>query len=151
MLEVSDQTWARFWSKVNKGTGCWEWTASLTGGGYGQFWSDPCSKRVDAHRWIAGVLWGPLVRTDVVCHRCDNPRCVRPSHLFVGTTGDNIRDMLDKGRGPTGVSNGMSKLTSEQVEDIRVSCEPRKSLADKYGVSVRHIYALRSGRYWKNE
>ena len=89
----------RFWSKVKIGTpeSCWEWTGSKTGTmGYGSFALN--GKATNAHRayWI--MTHGPLDRKMFVCHKCDNPPCVNPSHLFTGTALDNIRDCKAKGR-----------------------------------------------------
>lgn len=86
----------RFWSKVDKSGECWTWTAALRGSnGYGQFWDDG---PVFAHRfsWVMAV--GPIPSGMLVLHKCDNPRCVRPEHLFLGTHLDNARDRNAKGR-----------------------------------------------------
>lgn len=94
----------RFWSKVDRtGTGCWLWLASLTGAGYGQFWLN--GRREGAHRVAWELTYGPIPDGLLVCHDCpdgDNPRCVNPAHLFLGTTKDNADDMVAKGRGATG-------------------------------------------------
>lgn len=91
----------RFWSKVRIGDGCWEWQATRLPRGYGQF-----QFKLDGGKWrhhgAHRVAWmlerGPIPPGVQVCHRCDNPRCVRPSHLFLGTAADNVRDMDRKGR-----------------------------------------------------
>lgn len=102
--------------------GCWEWTASLTKG-YGQF---RLGKMFKAHRLSA--LWaGILPSMDsglLVCHHCDNPRCVNPKHLFVGSHKDNIQDSTKKGRqqpalAERGEANHQAKLTKQDVLDIR--------------------------------
>ena len=81
---------------TRKGRGCWEWTGAKSRAGYGQF--GYLGNWYRAHR-VAYLVWrGPLKRGLYVCHRCDNPGCVRPSHLFLGTNSDNIRDSLTKGR-----------------------------------------------------
>lgn len=85
----------RFWQKVRKSDGCWEWTARVSPEGYGEFWDD---RNVRAHRFSWSLVNGPIPDGLMVCHRCDNPRCVRPDHLFLGTNRENIRDMMAKGR-----------------------------------------------------
>ena len=76
---------------------CWEADCSSDRDGYGQLWRD--GKHYKAHRLQWEVCFGPIPRGMFVCHSCDNPICVRPAHLFLGTPKDNTRDMLNKGRG----------------------------------------------------
>jgi hypothetical protein len=90
----------RFWQYVHIATwpgACWEWTGGLFATGYGAF-SDRTSHATTAHRWLYEYLHGPLGSLCVL-HRCDNRRCIRPSHLWVGTARDNSHDMVAKGRG----------------------------------------------------
>ena len=87
----------RFWSKVDFSTpdGCWPWKGTRHDFGYGQIWVD--GRQRLAHRVVFELVYG--YQPDTVCHRCDNPPCVRPDHLFGGTQADNARDMWEKGRG----------------------------------------------------
>jgi hypothetical protein len=141
-LRLSEGELERFRQKFTVvESGCWEWIASISKYGYGRFSLDnrPCF----AHRVSYEHFVGPLAMGMCACHKCDNRKCVNPDHLFQGTKGDNIRDMISKGRrvlGPSyGERNGCSKLTDAQVEEIRTRYIPRKvtcsMLAREYGVS----------------
>lgn len=94
----------RFWAKATSGDGCWEWMGPRVGIGYGSFWAN--GKTVRAHRLAWELVNGPIPTGLSVLHRCDNPPCVRPDHLFIGTNADNSKDMVQKGRSPTGLRNG---------------------------------------------
>jgi hypothetical protein len=86
----------RFWSKVDKNGDCWEWTGTLSSGGYGRFRSH--GRLVNAHRFSWEDKFGPAPTGLYVCHRCDNPRCVRVEHLFLATPSENEKDCVRKGR-----------------------------------------------------
>lgn len=88
----------RFWAKVRKSDGCWEWTASRGIRGYGQFRLPRTRQMSGAHRVAYELSVGPIPEGMFVCHHCDNPSCVRPDHLFVGTNSQNILDAVRKGR-----------------------------------------------------
>lgn len=87
----------RFWAKVSKSDGCWEWIGRKDGGGYGKVY-DEGKRDLCAHRVAWALTYGPAPHDAQVLHRCDNPACVRPDHLFLGTNTDNMRDMVAKGR-----------------------------------------------------
>ena len=139
----------RFWPKVDKGDGCWEWNASRYPEGYGQFTIR--GKPVKAHRvswFLAHGEWP----TQHVLHHCDNPPCVRPDHLFEGSHADNMRDAASKGK-IIGFQKGVAhpwarKLTPEQVEEIRSSTDKRAVLAERYGVHWVTISRVKNGRAW---
>lgn len=99
----TDNVVERFFAKLNSPKdGCWEWTASLSKSGYGYFNTSekkPSSCRL-AHRVMWQIAYGEDPGKLFVCHKCDNPKCVRPSHLFLGTAKDNMQDCSQKGRHP---------------------------------------------------
>lgn len=87
----------RFWDKVVKTESCWLWDASVDRKGYGKI--NHNGKPKSAHRLSYEIAYGPIPEGMFVCHKCDNPPCVRPDHLFIGTNKDNMADMKSKGRG----------------------------------------------------
>lgn len=146
----------RFWSKVkrNPSTLCWEWMASRHPRGYGQFGVQ--GRSVKAHRYAYETQVGPIPSGMVVMHTCDNPPCVNPSHLRLGTQGDNARDMLAKGRrAPTfGERNTKAKLSQSDVDQIRARHAAgeanMRQLGDEYGVSDKTVWKLIHRLSWNH-
>lgn len=147
----------RFWSKVNKDTesGCWEWAfACKDKSGYGQTWWNGSLKR--AHRVSWELHNGPISRGLWVLHRCDNPSCVNPDHLFLGTHQDNMDDKNNKGRQVrlSGDRGGFNKLTIEQVLEIRDRYSngdvSHRELGQEYGVANSQISKIIRGVAWGN-
>lgn len=140
-----------FWnSVVDKATGCWIWSMYKNPDGYGQITVDGRSR--SAHRVSYAVNRGPIPEGWLVCHRCDNPSCVNPDHLFVGTNADNLGDMARKGRHKPckGEKHGRAKLTEADVIAIRASQGVSHSkLAAKFGISKTQITRIRGGEYWQ--
>ena len=109
-------------------------------------------KHVYAHRFVWETLNQPLTPGQCVLHRCDNPKCINPEHLFVGTQADNMKDMAAKGRGgaPRGAKHLSAKLTEEQAKYVLASSANSSALAKELGVTYQTIYALRTGITWKH-
>ena len=129
---------------------CLEWSDCKDDHGYGRLRHR--GKDTKAHRLAWELANGPIPFGMFVLHRCDNPPCCNPAHLFVGTQADNAQDMMNKGRcrsrGGRGELAGTAKLTSEQVVTIRASVEPSTSIAAKFGVTPGHIRAIRRRKAW---
>lgn len=139
----------RFWAKVKKGgpDDCWTWTGSTSARGYGQTSFGGFS--MFAHRVSWMIHFGPIPADMYVLHRCDNPPCINPNHLFLGTNQDNYDDRDAKGRVAHGERAAKAKLTAAQVMDIRASDEPDSVLGRRYGVYASTIRCARDGTKWK--
>ena len=150
----------RFWEKVdrsNEVNTCWLWTASRTSAGYGHI--NINGKMVLAHRLAWQFTCGPIPANLRVLHNCprgDNPACVNPAHLWLGTDADNIADMDAKGRGRRvrllGEQHGRAKLTEASVLEIRrlwaCRSESQRALARRFGVCGTAVRAILTGRNW---
>jgi len=139
----------RFWSKVRKTQTCWVWTACISGNNnYGSFKFE--GRMQPSHR-VAWVLkHGPIPDGLNVLHRCDNPPCVNPDHLFLGTHAENMADMRTKQRqvAPHGSAHGMSKLVEADVIAIRNDTRTHREIAADFGVDPTLIGHVKSGRIW---
>lgn len=171
----TDTVKSRFFKHINKDNknGCWEWIGSKTKrGNYGQFSLN--GKPVRAHRLSFEFENGPIPEGMFICHKCDNPACVNPDHLFLGTQKENMADCVLKGRNSPpphsigefhplklhperaahGEKHGCAKLTLVDVNDI---CEKarngstRQELADEYHVDKSSIYRIVHGKTWKRD
>lgn len=166
IMEERQSIEKRFWAKVKKLPGknaCWEWTGAYRGG-YSTFRVQ--DRQTAGSRVVYLLVFGRFAENLQVCHRCDNPRCVRPDHLFTGTPGDNLHDAVSKGRMANGVRNGshthpervprgqnhgMSKLTPMAVREIRkkvVKGISQRALGQEYGVSQRAVWAVIHQKTW---
>lgn len=134
---------------------CWEWQGTLSYSGYGVFTTEG-STRTLAHRFAYELAKGPIEHGLLICHTCDNRRCVNPAHLWAGTVADNNADCRAKGRAvvPTprsGELHSQCKLSAEQVARIR-EFPPGTTLteiADMFGVSFQHVSRIRRRDRWK--
>jgi hypothetical protein len=131
---------------------CWEWTALKVRKGYGVIRYN--GKKLRAHRLSYELHCGPIPAGLFVCHRCDNRGCINPSHLFLGTNTDNMRDMVSKGRHRLirlpGERNGQAKLTEAEARAILASKGKvrQEDLAERYGVSQSRISSIMTGKNW---
>lgn len=136
--------------KVEKTDGCWLWTGRLTAKGYGDF--SVKKKPVRAHRMSWNLFRGEIPLGMNVLHSCDNPTCVNPDHLFVGTQLANMHDMIAKGRKVVarGEQHGNSKLTVEQVAAIRESTGRGADIGKRYGIGAMQVSRIKRGLRWRN-
>lgn len=164
----SESITKRFWSKVDTSGGpdaCWLWVGGLNGKAkanhYGmlRLYGRKGIKKY-AHRLSWEIHYGPIPEGAEVCHNCpggDNPACVNPSHLFIGSHADNMRDMARKGRaggpGTPGTRHPMARLNESQVRSIRAavtSGETCPSVAVRYGLSRSTVQKIANRKLWKH-
>lgn len=165
--EPRSDAYLRFWQRVDRSAGCWEWRGQKQRQGYGQVgWA---GKRYSAHRFAWLIMYGPIPDGQAVCHRCDNPGCVRPDHLYLATAVENTRDMIRKGRHVQGdrhwtrqhpdrvlkrfgEQNPAAKLTEEQVRDIRLRYSAggvsMARLAAEFGVNPSTVFYIVRSVTW---
>lgn len=147
----------RFWKKVAVGRhcDCWEWLAFKNPKGYGMV-KDADGDSRPAHRVAYRLAVGPIPDKMHVLHRCDNPSCVNPSHLFLGTNFDNVADRVAKGRSGAlrGEGSPVSKLTADQVSDIRARYGGKRgeiiALATEFGVDRTNIAYILKRKTWRH-
>lgn len=153
-LKTLEQEVSRFWSKVIilSIDNCWEWQGGINHDGYGNFYTN--SDHIFAHIFSWESTFGKITNKDSrVLHKCDNPKCVNPNHLFLGTQQDNIQDMMNKGRQGHrfGRVNGRTVLSESDVYEIRKLREggmTYKGIAKKKNVSEGCVNHVLNGRHW---
>jgi hypothetical protein len=153
MSMLTEKELARFEAKFSRGDGCWEWTASRRPHGYGQF--NLRGMLCGAHRVAYEHYIGPIPSGLHVCHSCDNPICVRPDHLFLGTAAENQADCIAKGRqgdrgSPGGLRRG-GKLDHHKVVGVRVACLigiQQREVAGMFGISRNTVQRIFYGKLW---
>lgn len=147
----------RYLAKVLKSGGCWKWTGAKSPHGYGVIRGDASKRTVFAHRFSYEHFNGAIPEGLCVLHKCDNPECTNPDHLFVGTQKDNIDDMMRKGRKPQvvglkGQSSPRAKLTWGEVAEIKRMLSGGSSCASisrVFKVTPENISAIKTGKTWK--
>ena len=117
-------------------------------------WRNGAGEHELTHRAAYRMYKGHITQGAFVLHTCDNPRCVNPDHLYLGTQADNVRDMWDRNRAAPGVvkgtKHGMSVLTDEKVREIRDSKETGPAIAKRLGISTTTVYDVRNRKIWKH-
>lgn len=143
-----------FWDRVDTSGECWEWQGARTRDGYGVVSVFGNAER--SHRVAYILEYGRIPNGRIICHSCDNPSCVRPAHLFVGTDKDNSDDKKLKGRGVNGIhlgeKNPSSKVTWPIVAAIREEYTTgditQRLLAEKYGIVQSQVGRIVRGEHW---
>lgn len=153
----------RFWEKVDKTPGhgpngdCWVWTGARNPKGYGNFSSNKRFFKAHRHAW--SLFNGEIPKNIFVCHRCDNPSCVRPEHLFLGSNQDNLHDASLKGRMSSwqraqGEANGNSRIDRRAVRAIREAfenaCFSVKQLADGFNIGRSTVLHILNRETWRH-
>jgi hypothetical protein len=125
---------------------CWEWIGYKKKDKYGQFYFDSKAQQSNRVAWI--LTYGEIPKGLFVCHKCDNPSCCNPSHLFLGTNRDNIIDMYKKGRNTVKHDNQINakKLSHDNIVKIKSMKDHRKKIAVRFGVTQGTIYKIQHNR-----
>lgn len=144
----------RFWAAVDQTPGqgpggqCWEWRKGRVEQGYGRL--SLGRGEVRAHRHAYSLAFGAIPEGLFVLHKCDNPPCCNPAHLFAGTHDDNMADMAAKGRSLQGERHHKSKLTDDEVRAIRADGRMQIEIAEAFGVTQGLVGMIKRGELWKH-
>lgn len=149
----------RFWGKVQIADGCWEWQGSRAPKGYGRFSLGGYGRYEQAHRFAWILAHGQIPNQLHVLHRCDNPPCCNPEHLFLGTNAENYADRVRKGRDGASFRPGdlcrTAKLKWRQVEEIRAlwasGQASKREIASRFGVRPSTVHKIIIGETWAQE
>jgi len=135
------------WMPITE-TGCWIWMGSTMNKGYGVI-RDKYKKKL-THRVSYEQNIGEIPEGLFVCHSCDTPSCINPNHLFLGTQSENMSDAVRKGRMQKGESRPNSKLTEEDIRNIRIDARTTVQIAEDYSVSRHLIGLIKRRKRWAN-
>ena len=157
MYKRIEEPTERFWKKVIKGEPqqCWNYFGHIEATGYGRFAESHKNSRM-AHRYAWGITFGVIPDGLCVCHTCNNKNCCNPRHLYLATRGKNSTDAARDGLYAVGERNGLSKLTEQEILEIRTLDEQRPQwgtrawLAKIYGVSDTLISHICNRKIWKH-
>lgn len=140
----------RFWSHVHKTPTCWVWTGTTNKSRRGYGIMVHGGVRVQAHRLAHTLLVGPIPEGMFVCHHCDNPPCVRPDHLFLGTQADNIHDMMQKGRHRTSFTRATHCQRGHALQGSNVRLDRRgKQICITCAKAYQHRWYLKHQEHHK--
>ena len=146
----------RMWQWIDTTVGCWLWTGALQNKNSGYGVINIAGRKEYAHRLIWMLLNGPIPDGKLICHHCDEPRCVRPSHLYAGTQKQNVADMFRRGRANTarGERSGSSKLTAEVVLQIRRIYSgggvSQRAVAKMFDIGKSQVNCIVNRTYWRH-
>ena len=142
----------RFWDKVDKSGDCWMWTGSLSRDGYGHFRPGGIANPERAQRVSWRMHYGVIPKGRQVLHSCDNPGCVNPAHLFLGTNLANVADRQRKGRQARGIMQGSAKLTDNDVRLIRklgsLRLVTQRNIGIMFNVHKSQIHRIIKFKQW---
>lgn len=142
----------RFWERAGRrgDDECWEWTGHRQNDGYGDLHVSP-DKHLVAHRIAYELANGAIPAGMLVCHRCDNPPCVNPAHLFLGTPAENMADRNLKGRHAHGERHGRTHLTASDIREIRRCAgqgEKQSDLGHRFGIHQTQVSRIVLRKHW---
>lgn len=129
-------------------SGCWLWTGSVNGDGYGTAWRPLWAKKYQLSHRVAYKAFKCDPKEKVVAHKCDNPICCNPDHLFAATQKENMKDASEKNRIASAERSGKAKLNWDVVEYIRQSDMSSNQLAKKFSVNQKTIWAVKNNKTW---
>jgi hypothetical protein len=136
-----------FWMRVDKSESCWEWDGYIYPNGYGSHKVQGVTTYAHRYSWV--IHFGPIPENMCVCHKCDNRKCVNPSHLFLGTHQDNMRDMDEKDRRTLPKGQKISVEQAKRIKELGIQGVHFNEIAYTYGLKRCTVANIVAGRIWK--